>query len=150
MALLDLYDWAIPSKSEFLSRFSHNEGQYNQALRFWDGLEDVGLVLVIVCLFCSIFPAVFYYTGFNNMSGRHYKPKYWWIFFGIVFLFVLVFSFGGEYFLIGSNLSKMDGATSMLIKLASVNALYAAMVYLIISFVWCNFLSTNAYRYLKF
>ena len=45
---------------------------------------------------------------------------------------------------------KLDGAFMLEVKIALGNAIYATLVYFITSFVWCNWLPTNAYRLLKF
>ena len=46
---------------------------------------------------------------------------------------------------------KIDGSFVLELKIALANAIYSIIVYVLISWIWCQFnLPTNAYRYLKF
>lgn len=133
--------------SDFAGKFENNEALYNQARAFWRSLEGSTLWLVIIPAVCGIALAAYYYTIFNNMPNRHYRPKYWWIFFAAAFIVSLFLTFG---FVCLVAAPKLDGAMSLEWKIAFVNGIYAVIVYFLMSLSWWNFLPTNAYRHLKF
>jgi len=108
-------------------------------------LEQWSILIVIVILL-GVLLAIWYYKPYNEQPGRHYKPKYWFIFLGITFFLVLITTFLLEYIVVEP---RLPGALSVEIRIALGNAIYATLLYFITSFVWCNWLPTNAYRLLK-
>ncbi len=149
MKVFGIYAWFLQSKNDFIGRFCENETLYNKALRFWNAMEGTAVILLVACVVIGILVAAYYYTRFNNQPGRHYKFKYWveYLFCsaGCVFWATLIL----EYVLIDSSLLSIDSAKSEILKLSVLNACYAFVVYFITSVVWCNFLPTNACRFLK-
>lgn len=146
MKLLTLYRWFIGTMHQFISQYQNNETFYNQARTFWNNLESKSLFVIIIFIIAGIAFAAYYYTGFNNMPGRHYKPKYWWIFMAVTFVIALLFTFLFLYFAVPPSLNNSGWLE---FKLSLGNALYATVIYAITSLVWCNAFPTNAYRYLK-
>ena len=147
MKNLDFYKWIAGSANDFTKRFSENEVLYNRARGFWHQLE--GDVLIIIALFVvlGILFAWCYYGPYNEKPGRHFKPKNWLIFMLITFVASFVATLVFEYIVAAP---KLDGALMLEVKIALGNAVYATLVYLLTSVVWCNWLPTNAYRLLKF
>lgn len=141
MSLFNLYNWAV-DKSAFLNGFSDNDELYKRANGFITDLESAAIYFLMIFLFIGIGAAVIYYGPFNKEPGRHYHPKYWAIWLGLCFVISLVLTFGVAYVVVKPNL---DGAWGVEMKLSLVNAIYAAIVYLITSVVWCNCFKTNAY-----
>jgi hypothetical protein len=136
----------VQSKGKFLSQFA-NENLKKQADAVWQSLESVTPFLVAIFIVAGIGSAILYYTWFNNISGRHYKVKYWGLFAGIFFSLTLLLTLIAEYGLIKTNLN--DGISPLYWKCAISNALYCFGSYLVVSFLWCNWGRTNAYRFLK-
>lgn len=148
MKLLEnLYKWISGSMSDFTKTFKENDKMFQQAQRFWKQLDNSMLVPVIMFVLLGIGFAYYYYKPFNDVPGRHYKPKYWAIFGGATFVIVFLLTFAYEYYLVGHN---VPGSGMLECRIAIGNALYALFVYLLTSFVWCNAFPTNAYRLFKF
>lgn len=148
MKLLKLYEWIIGTMSDFAKQFQDNETLYNQAKKFWSNLEASSIIIVGIFIVLGIIMAYTYYKPFNDKPGRHYKPKYWWLFLGITFILSFLITLGAAYFMVPP---KIDGSFVLELKIALANAIYSIIVYVLISWIWCQFnLPTNAYRYLKF
>ena len=148
MKLLKLYEWIIGTMSDFAKQFQDNETLYNQARKFWSNLEASSIIIVGIFIVLGIIMAYTYYKPFNDKPGRHFKPKYWGIFLGITFILSFLVTLGAAYFMVPP---KIDGSFVLELKIALANAIYSGVVYVIISWIWCQFnLPTNAYRYLKF
>ena len=148
MKLLKLYEWIIGTMSDFAKQFQDNETLYKQAKVFWGDLETWSLFFVLLFIIGGIGISLFYYIPFNNQTGRHYKPKYWWIWGAITFVLTFLVTLGVEYLVVPP---KLDGSFVLELKIALANAIYSSIVYVLISWIWCQFnLPTNAYRYLKF
>ena len=148
MKLLKLYEWIIGTMSGFARQFQDSETLYNQARKFWSNLEASSIIIVVIFITLGLIMAYTYYKPFNDKPGRHYKPKYWWIFLGITFILSFLVTLGAAYFMVPP---KIEGSFILELKLALANAIYSGIVYVIISWIWCQFnLPTNAYRYLKF
>ena len=148
MKLLKLYEWIIGTMSDFARQFQDNETLYNQARKFWSNLEASSIIIVGIFIVLGLIMAYTYYKPFNDKPGRHYKPKYWWLFLGITFILSFLITLGAAYFMVPP---KIDGSFVLELKIALANAIYSIIVYVLISWIWCQFnLPTNAYRYLKF
>ena len=148
MKLLKLYEWIIGTMSDFAKQFQDNETLYNQARKFWSNLEASSIIIVGIFITLGLIMAYTYYKPFNDKPGRHYKPKYWVIFLGITFILSFLVTLGAAYFMVPP---KIDGSFVLELKIALANAIYSIIVYVLISWIWCQFnLPTNAYRYLKF
>ena len=148
MKLLGLYKWIIGTMSDFTKQFQDNDTLYRQAKAFWSNLESYSIFFVLLFILGGIGIAWFYYKPFNNQAGRHYKPKYWWIWGAVTFALSLLVTSVFEYLILPP---KVDGSFVLELKIAVANAIYSSLVYVLISWIWCQFnISTNAYRYLKF
>ena len=146
MKLLKLYDWIAGSMTDFTSQFKNNEALYNQARAFWNKLEGSSSIIVLIFVVLVIALAAFYYKPYNNLPGRHYTPKHWFIFLAITFVITFLLTFGFEYIAVEP---RLNGAMLLEIKVALGNAIYASILYFVVSVVWCNAFPTNAYRWFK-
>ena len=147
MKLLKLYSWIAGNMADFVKPFSENKALYNQAKGFWNKLENSSLVIVLIFLVLGIAWAAYYYTSYNNNPGRHYTPKHWILLLLVTVIVTFLVTLGFEYLAVEP---KINGAFLLEVKIAIANALYAALAYLFTSIVWCNTLSTNAYKMFKF
>lgn len=143
MKLLSLYEWIAGNMSDFTRPFRENENLAAQAKSFWRNLENASIGFIFIGVLVAVLAAFIYYVPFNNKPGRHYHPKYWFLFGGLTILISFVFTFGYEYIFCEP---KLDGALLFELKIAFCNAIYSILLYLFISIIWWLALPTNAYR----
>ena len=147
MKLLSFYKWIAGSESDFTKQFQNNEALYNQARAYWGKMESSSSIILLIFIVVGIAMAYYYYLPYNNKPGRHYTPKHWIYFllgtFGLSFLLTWLF----EYIAISP---KLTGAVILQLKIAFGNAIYALLLFVITSVVWCNAFKTNACRIFKF
>ena len=136
MKLLPFYRLFAGSMTDFVNQFRHNEALYNQAKTYWNKLESVSLIVVIIFLFFGLFLTIYYYQPYNNRPGRHYTPKHWCIFLIITFVLTFLVTWGFEYLALPP---RLDGATLLQIKIALGNSIYALGLYIVFSWIWCQF-----------
>lgn len=146
MKLLSLYEPFAGTMSDFTKNFENNDALFNQAKAFWRQLDDVALLIILVLLICGIVGAAYYYYTYNNRPGRHYKPKYWGLFLLGTFVVTFALTLLLEYVMVHPSLS---GAFWLELRIAFGNAIYALLLYIIVSILWCNFFPTNACRIFK-
>lgn len=146
MKLLKLYGWITGSMADFTKPFSENKALYNQARAFWNKLDNVSAFIVIIFIVLGFSLAAYYYTQYNNRPGRRYTPKHWALMLLVTVIVTFFVTLGFEYWAVEP---KLNGAFLLELKIAVANALYAAGVFFVTSFVWCNWFPTNAYRFLK-
>ncbi len=144
--VIKLYEWIAGNMSDFTKQFEGNENLQSQARSFWRSLDNYSIVSVLIFVIIAIGVATMYYKPFNNKPGRHYLPKYWFMFWLVSFIVSLLVTFGLEYICCEP---KLNGATLIEFKIALANAIYTALLFLFISIIWCNILPTNAYRIFK-
>lgn len=146
MSMINIF-FLLPSKGKFLQNFAHNEQLKAQADLVWRQLDGHSLILLVLTTCLGIGLAIYYYTGYNDKPGRHYKIKHWAIWGGISFVLSFIGTLAIEYFCIKTNIRT--GLTGLYLSCALHNAIYCVGLYVMTSFVWCNCLPTNAYRFLK-
>ena len=147
MKNLDFYKWIAGSANDFAKQFYKNDTLNDKAKEFWQQLEGSGFIILAIFVVLGILLAWCYYGPYNEKPGRHYKPHNWLIFMLITFVTSFATTLVFEYIV---ATPKLDGAFMLEVKIALGNAVYATLVYLLTSVVWCNWLPTNAYRLLKF
>lgn len=142
-----LYEWITGPKSKFVNTFADNDFLYSQAKILWEHLAGLTIFMLLLFVIIGFSVAYLYYGPYNNRPGRHYKLKYW-----LSFLFITFVSCCGiTLFFETSLVSKhLDGSWILMIKIALANAVYASLIYIISSVIWCNCLPTNACRIFKF
>lgn len=143
--MLGIYKLFIGSKPSFLRPFEGEEALYQQATIFWNKLDSAAFWLPVIILVVGGGLAYYYYGPFNNQSGRHYHPKCWY---GMMVVCAVVSSFLSFILPVCLVGTSFNGSLGLEIKLAFGNMCYAIVFYFIVSFVWCKWGKTNAYRYL--
>lgn len=146
MKNLELYEWIAGTMSDFTKPFQENEALYNQAKGFWSYLDGLTAITIAIFIVLGVVGAVCYYGPFNQMPGRHYKPRYWLVFLVGVFVLTLALTWGFECI---AAKPTLKGSGMLECRIALGNAIYASLLYFITSVVWCNILPTNAYRIFK-
>ncbi len=147
MKLLDLYEWIAGTQSSFTNSFQQNEALYAQAKSFWRQLESSTMITIVIFLVLGIFLAAIYYKPYNEKPGRHYRPTHWLGFLIATFVITLLVTWGFEWLAVTPTLK---GAGMLEFKVALGNAIYATILFVLTSVVWCYALPTNAYRLFKF
>lgn len=146
MKLLDLYQCFAGTKSDFTKPFQENEALFSQAKSFWSHLEGSMIFVIAIFIVLGISLAYTYYKPYNESPGRHYKPSHWLVFLAITFFATLLITWGFEYIAVKPVLK---GAGMLEFKIAILNAIYSSALYFAVSFIWCNWGTTNAYKYFK-
>lgn len=147
MKLFDIYNWAIGSKASFLNSFQNEEELYAQAQQFWNGLESNAFIFAGIFLVMGAVWAWTYYGRYNNKPGRHYHPKHWVLLLALCAVLTFCLTLGAAYLY---EAPKLNGAWPLEIKLSLANTLYALIIYILGSVIYCNYLPTNAYRLFRF
>lgn len=145
MSLLKFF-FFLPEKEKFTQGIA-NEQLIAKVDKLWGDLDELSLILLLGGIAIGVLIAIIYYTAYNEMPGRHYKVKHWGIGFFVTLLITLLFSAAIEYF--GLKTSIKSGLMSLYCICALNSALYSLIAYLLVSFIWCNCLPTNAYKFLK-
>ena len=114
------------------------------ATKFWTALDSNDIWMFLIMLLITTIICWAYYIPFNKRAGRHYHPGYCALS-GLIACFLS----GAATYLFCLNIVKVDYDTSLVMKMCFMNALYSLIWFIICSFVFCNFSSTNAYRWLK-
>ena len=114
------------------------------ATKFWTALDSNDIWMFLIMLLLTTIICWFYYIPFNKKSGRHYHPGYCALF-GLIA--ALLSGVATYFFCFG--IVKVSYDTSLVMKMCFMNALYSLIWFIICSFVFCNFSSTNAFRWLK-
>ena len=147
MGIIKIF-FLLPTKGKFLQNFANNDQLKAQAELVWRQLDGLSPIMFILSVIIGIGLAIYYYTGYNEVPGRHYKIKHWGLWAAIAFVLSLVVTAVIEYVGIKTHLNS--GLTSLYWLYAINNALYCLILYFITSVFWCNFCRTNAYKFLKF
>lgn len=145
MHLLKFYQLLIGNKASFLQSYT-GEGQeelYSQASLFWDKLDSLSIVFILLFFLIGILAAWYYYKPFNEQPNRHYLPKYWWMFFIASAIVSFLVTFGAALCI---AYPRIDGTLTVEISIALQNAVLTLAVYWLASVVICKRCSTNAYR----
>ena len=148
MDLSTFYGWfGVNSASLIDANKDNNMG--DSAMTAWANLSQWTLLFFVGMVLISFLSAIYYYTEYNNLPKRHYTPKQW-LLVGLgtvasIFVFTFICAFCLE------KTDAINGLIALELKLSLCNTLYAAGIYLLVSFIWCNVpeLPTNAYRILK-
>lgn len=133
----------FPSKKEYLAKYADNETAKKVATKLWNSLDSQSWYLLLIMIAITIIVALLYFFPFNNRPGRHYLPKYWCSF-GLGALFATFFATIIECHIAVNNVG-FD--YSLLFNVAITNALYAFIIYVIISFLIFRSGRSNAYPY---
>lgn len=149
MKLKYLYGWWVGKKATFVNSFDDNEQLRAQAETFWKNLEGGTLFYIIAFIAVAALLAYLYFKPFNEMPGRHFRPRYW----GIFGLIAMAVSFGLT--LLIAYLSAPHSPKGYLhieLMLSLANMVYTGLTYFIVMSLlfWNNvFGKTNAYKLIK-
>lgn len=134
------------SKKDFINHFPGDALQ-TQAQRVWQELMSYEWSLLFMALAIGGIGAFIYYGPYNNQPGRHYKIKYW----GLLGFITIVINFLLTWFIEWIGIHPYLGSRILGTYLmgALSNTIYCAGAYVLVSFIYCNWLNTNAYRFLK-
>ena len=148
MDLSTFYGWfGVNSSSLIDANKDNNMG--DAAMIAWANLSQWAILFFVGMVLLSFGLAFYYYREYNNKPKRHYTPKQWLLVglgtIALIFVFTFICAFCLE------KTDAINGLIALELKLSLCNSLYAAGIYLLVSFIWCNVpeLPTNAYRILK-
>lgn len=144
MKQIGIYEPFVGSETQFID--SVPEGSREIAQSYWFSLNSVCLYFIIAGLVITIGLCVYYFTAYNKIPGRHYKPIYWAGFYiGTILLTFIV------TLVLGFILTKttLNGTSTLVWNIAMGNAVYSFVLFGLLSVIWWLCLPTNAYRLLK-
>ncbi|SHL25244.1 hypothetical protein [Xylanibacter ruminicola] len=114
------------------------------ATRFWNALDSNDIWMFLIMLFITTLVCWYYYIPYNRKAGRHYHPLHCALFgLGAVLLS------GIATYLFCLGIVKVSYDTSLVMKVCFMNAIYSLLWVFVCSFIFCNYSSTNAYRWFK-
>ena len=148
MDLSTFYGWiGVNSSSLIDANKDNNMG--DAAMIAWANLSQWAILFFVGMVLLSFGLAFYYYKEYNNKPKRHYTPKQWLLMGLVAIASVFVLTFICAFCL--EKTDAINGLIALELKLSLCNSLYAAGIYLLVSFIWCNVpeLPTNAYRILK-
>jgi len=149
MKLNNLYGWWIGKEATFVNSFNDNQQLRDQAHTFWKQLEGGTLFYFIAFIAVAALFAYLYFKPFNEMPGRHFRPRYW-VIFGLIAMGV---SFGLTLLIAQLSAPHMPkGYFHIELMLSLANMVYTGLTYFIVmSFLFWNnvFGKTNAYKLIK-
>ena len=148
MDLSTFYGWfGVNSSSLIDANKDNNMGE--AAMIAWSNLSQWAILFFAGMVLLSFGLAFYYYREYNNKPKRHYTPKQWLLMGLVAIASVFVLTFICAFCL--EKTDAINGLIALELKLSLCNSLYAAGIYLLVSFIWCNVpeLPTNAYRILK-
>ena len=148
MDLSTFYGWfGVNSSSLIDANKDNNMG--DAAMIAWANLSQWAILFFVGMVLLSFGLAFYYYREYNNKPKRHYTPKQWLLMGLSAIASVFVLTFICAFCL--EKTDAINGLIALELKLSLCNSLYAAGIYLLVSFIWCNVpeLPTNAYRILK-
>lgn len=145
MHFLKFYQFLIGNKASFLQHYT-GEGQeelYSQASLFWDKLDSLSIVFILLFFLIGVLAAWYYYKPFNEQPNRHYLPKYWWMFFIASAIVSFLVTLGAA---LGIAYPRIDGTWTIEIRIALHNAVLTLAINWLASVFICKRCATNAYR----
>ena len=135
----EYYNWFLPDLTE---KISENED-------FLDVLLSCEDILFGSCLACVVISVILYYTLYTKgcFWGYHYRIRHWagWMVAFLVIMTVVAWTWPLQ------ELEElyMDDIEAIQWRLYWGNFVLYSFASLFLSWVWCQFLPTNAYRFLK-
>lgn len=145
MHLLKFYQLLIGNKASFLQSYT-GEGQedlYRQAGLFWDKLDSLAIVFLLLFFLIGVLAAWYYYKPFNEQPNRHYLPKYWLMFFIASAIVSFLVTLGAA---LGIAYPRIEGTWTIEIRIALQNAVLTLAINWLASVFICKRCATNAYR----
>ena len=104
------------------------------------------------CMICALLPVVLYYAFYTKgcFWGYHYRVKHWGGWMVVFILIMTMIAWLWPLQELDNNLSIDYGEIERIEwRLYWANVAIFVSTYLVGSWLWCQFLPTNAYRFLK-
>ena len=131
------------NRQDYLENYANDDSAKKAATKLWNAIDGGDWVPFLLMVLLTAAIVWYYYIPFNNKPGRHYHPK-WWGIFGVVTL-VAVFAMTIGCCCLQAKNPGFD--YGLILKVALVNTAWAAVWYLIFSFVINRTGKSNAYPF---
>lgn len=145
-----LYDWFRPNSGELMRQFVDSDSRSNLARAFLKSIDGCETMLTIAFFFFTLLFCISYYTWYNQIVkpfGFHYRRRHWCAFMLISEILIGVSSF------IICKLSLINlglpGTSEYVTNYIIGNLCWGIILFFLISWIWCTWLPTNAYRWFK-
>ena len=73
------------SKRAYLAPYADDESAKKAATKLWNAIDGSEIMLFILMVVLTSIICWYYFFPFNKKPGRHYHPKWWWLF-GVISL----------------------------------------------------------------
>ncbi len=139
MSIEGYYNWFLPDLTE---KISENED-------FLDILLSCEDFLFTSCIVSAFVPVLLYYTLYTKCCfwGYHYRVKHWAVW--MIVFFAIMTTIAWSWPLQELDELYMDDLESIKWRLYFGNVVLFLFFSFVFSWFWCQFLPTNAYRFLK-
>lgn len=141
MKLISIYRFFVGKETQFLDGYPKETQDIAQT--FWNELNSACMFFLIYLFGVSILFCAFYFTAWNEMPGRHYRPSHWICAYAITLLVVF---FGTAALGYMRTNTSLNGSASLIWDIALGNVVYSFFIFGLLSIVWFLWLPTNAYR----
>lgn len=146
MLLSKLYEWLQPNRLEFKKVLK--DGAKRNIEEVFTSMDNCEIWLIVSFLLITIVACISYFTWYNKMTwplGYHYRKSHWigWFVFALVLIAIVTLIICS--FIETNNISIGEFITGYVVG----NLLYGCIVFLLLTFVCHNCMTTNAYRFWK-
>ena len=141
MKLIKTYKFFVGSETKFVD--SVPEGSKDIAENYWASLDNACLFFLIFLAVVSIGVCAWYFTGYNELPGRHYRRSHWIGHYIGAAIISLLGTAALGYILTNPT---VKGSGWLIWDIAFGNFIYAIIIFGVLSVIWWLFLPTNAYR----
>lgn len=135
----EYYNWFLPDLTEKISE--HED--------FLDILLSCEDILFGTCIVCALLPVFLYYALYTKACfwGYHYRVKHWvgWM----VAFWIIMTAVAWLWPLQELEEEYIDDIESIEWRLYWATTVLYFLFYFVFSWIWCQILPTNAYRFLK-
>ena len=132
------------SKRAYLAPYADDESAKKAATKLWNAIDGSEIMLFILMVVLTCIICLCYFFPFNKKPGRHYHPKWWWLF-GVI---SLVATFVMSYVTCNVMAKNPGFDIGFLFKVSAINTFYAAFIYAIVSMIINRTKKSNAYPYI--
>ena len=139
--ILTILTWT--TKKGYLADYT-DESAKKAATKLWNAIAGGEIALVVLMAILTGIICWYYFFPFNEKPGRHYHPKWWWVFGGISLVVTFLASLLACY-VIAKNPNFNMG---FLLRVSIINTFYAVILFVVMSYVFIKTGKSNAYPWI--
>lgn len=142
---MKLFTWPYLGQDALAQRdFQDDEQALTAVKQFFSAIDGTSTILLIISIVLPAVICIYYHKGFNNKPGRHYIPKYQFMFFLVSAAATLVVSWIVEIAIV--KLPPVDGNFGVFRFLVAIGSMcFGMVIYTITALVFGFTGRTNAF-----